>query len=122
MEKPPIEKARLRRDGAFWNSFIIARRAESLIELYRLRCPEIVRILLWMARNCSTLTGVYERIASLDFSHHIAANPEERLAMMPVPGCGWNDLGTPTRLPQTLERFLSIVGAMSLRFGPREVT
>ena len=106
VEKPTVEEAsRLCEDGALWNSFIVACRAESLIELYRSRCPDAVEILQGIElRNCPQLAAAYRMLPRLDFSRQIATGQEDRLAVMPVPHCGWNDLGTPKRLAQTLVR------------------
>jgi mannose-1-phosphate guanylyltransferase len=106
VEKPTLEKARrLCGDGALWNSFIVACRVESLIELYRSRCPDAVEILQGIEpRNCPQLADAYRTLPRLDFSRQIAAGQEDRLAVMSVPHCGWNDLGTPKRLAQTLVR------------------
>ena len=106
VEKPTVEEAsRLCEDGALWNSFIVACRAESLIELYRSRCPDAVEILQGIElRNCPQLADAYRMLPRLDFSRQIATGQEDRLAVMPVPHCGWNDLGTPKRLAQTLVR------------------
>ncbi|WP_457832902.1 hypothetical protein, partial [Staphylococcus aureus] len=52
----------------------------------------------------AALLRVYRGLPVIDFSRHIAAGQEQQLAVMAVPGCGWNDLGTPHRLAQTLAR------------------
>ena len=47
---------------------------------------------------------LYDRLPSVDFSSRIAQSAEERLTLLPVPGCGWSDLGTPKRVAVTLMR------------------
>ena len=49
-------------------------------------------------------TLFYDRLPSVDFSSRIAQSAEERLTLLPVPGCGWSDLGTPKRVAETLMR------------------
>jgi hypothetical protein len=53
-------------------------------------------------REYAQLLQVYCDLPDLDFSCHIATDQEQRLAVITVPPCGWNDLGTPHRLAQTL--------------------
>jgi mannose-1-phosphate guanylyltransferase len=105
-EKPTFEEARrLCEDGALWNTFIVVCRAASLIELYRARYPEALEILQGIdLRNRTQLADAYRMLPRLDFSRQIATGQEDRLTVMPVPRCGWNDLGTPQRLAQTLAR------------------
>lgn len=106
VEKPPIEEARrLCSEGALWNSFILAGRAQSLVELYLRRCPKAVQLLQAIElRDYAKLSQVYRELPQIDFSRHIATGQESRLAVVAVPPCGWNDLGTPHRLAQTLAR------------------
>lgn len=106
IEKPPVEQARrLLSEGALWNSFIVVCRVQSLIELLSRVCPEAVRALrATEAHDDAALLRTYRDLPSIDFSRHIATGQEHRLAVMAVPGCGWNDLGTPHRLAQTLAR------------------
>lgn len=106
IEKPSVEEARrLVNTGALWNSFIMVSRAASLIELLRQCCPELVRALRSIRpHDEAALLRLYRELPVIDFSRHIAAASEQRLAVMTVPPCGWNDLGTPHRLAQTLTR------------------
>lgn len=106
IEKPPIEEARrLMREGALWNSFILVCRVQSLIELLSRVCPEAVQVLRAVeSHDQAALLRTYRDLPMLDFSRHVATGQEHRLAVMAVPGCGWNDLGTPHRLAQTLAR------------------
>ena len=106
VEKPPLDEARrLCSDGALWNSFILVSRGQSLLELYQQRYPEVVCSLQAIElRNYAQLLQVYSELPELDFSRHVATGLEQQLAVMAVPKCGWNDLGTPHRLAKTLAR------------------
>ena len=106
VEKPSIEQARrLCEERALWNSFIVVCRAVSLVGLYRSRYPDAVEILQGTdLREATQLADAYRKLPRLDFSSQIAAGQENRLAVMPVGHCGWNDLGTPRRLAQTVAR------------------
>jgi mannose-1-phosphate guanylyltransferase len=109
VEKPAPDEARqLCRRGALWNSFIIACRARSLLDLYLARCPAVVGALRAIdLHDDAAVARVYDGLPSLDFSRDIVVGQEDRFAVMPVPHCGWSDLGTPQRLAQTLERHLA---------------
>jgi len=92
-------------EGALWNSFILAGRAQSLIELCLRRCPEVVQLLQAIElRDYAKLLQVYRELPEIDFSGHIAIGQEPRLAVVAVHPCGRNDLGTLHRLAQTLAR------------------
>lgn len=106
VEKPPAQEAcRLIRAGAMWNSFILACRGRSLIELFADRCEPALRSLRAVGlRDATMLRQIYADCPSVDFSRDIATGREARLAVMPVASCGWNDLGTPHRLARTLAR------------------
>jgi hypothetical protein len=89
------------RDGALWNAFILAARGSTLLELFDQRAPEVVQAL----RSCRPLAAVYERLPVIDFSRHILAGARlPGLRVHKVPECGWNDLGTPERVGNTLAR------------------
>lgn len=106
VEKPAIEEARrLCREGALWNCFILVSRAQSLVELYRHRHPQLVKSLQAIRLNdYAQLLQAYHELPEVDFSRHIAADQAQRLSVMAVPRCGWNDIGTLHRLGQTLAR------------------
>jgi mannose-1-phosphate guanylyltransferase len=106
VEKPAIEEARqLCREGALWNSFILVSHAHSLVELYRRRHPQLVKSLQGIQlHDYAQLLQAYDELPNVDFSRHIAADQAQRLTVMAVPRCGWNDIGTPHRLAQTLVR------------------
>ena len=44
---------------------------------------------------------VYAGLPAVDFSKFVLQAAPERLAVVPVRGVGWNDLGDPTRLRMT---------------------
>lgn len=106
-EKPPAdEAASLIRAGALWNSFILVCRASSLIDLIRQAYPAVVQHLqeALRARDEAVLEEAYRELPDVDFSRHIATGRERQLAIVTVPRCGWNDLGTPDRLARTVAR------------------
>jgi mannose-1-phosphate guanylyltransferase len=49
-------------------------------------------------------SDLYARLPELDFSRHVLEGAEESLRVLPVPACGWSDLGTPKRVAEALRR------------------
>lgn len=48
--------------------------------------------------------AVYRALPARDLSRHVLQRHPERLAVLPVRGVGWNDLGDPARVLVTQER------------------
>jgi mannose-1-phosphate guanylyltransferase len=109
VEKPAAPMARaLVEQGAVWNSFIIAARLSALMALYERRFPEIVQRLRRavecdvVCRTQAAVAAAYERLPEVDFSRHVLEGQEATLRVLPVPNCGWSDLGTPRRVAAAL--------------------
>ncbi|HTT01321.1 MAG TPA: sugar phosphate nucleotidyltransferase [Steroidobacteraceae bacterium] len=109
VEKPDTPRAQvLLEEGALWNSFIIAADGPALLKLFERRCPEVVAAMcdaLGSAEPAGAdgaLAALYETLANLDFSRSILQGQEEYLRVLPVPECGWSDLGTPQRVARAL--------------------
>jgi len=109
VEKPPREvAATLMRRGALWNSFIFVARVARLIELYRDALPGVLeqleRAVTWeelYSPEVGALETVYAGLESRDFSRDVLERHSRTLRVLPVPPCGWNDLGTPERLARS---------------------
>jgi mannose-1-phosphate guanylyltransferase len=113
VEKPSAGRARrIIEQGGLWNAFIIATRAQTLMDLFRRRIPDITKqmhaaVKQDLARDESSATeALYQRLPTIDFSRDILEGQESCLRVLPVPDCGWSDLGTPVRV-ETLLRQLS---------------
>ena len=115
IEKPDWRSAgELIAAGALWNSFILCATAQSLIDLYLPRYAALVtemRVVLnrGFASHSPTaawpaLVAMYERMPVLDFSRDLLKGREDRLRVLPTPGCGWSDLGTPRRVAEALRK------------------
>jgi mannose-1-phosphate guanylyltransferase len=112
VEKPCATRAqKLIKGGALWNSFIIAARASALLELFQTRIPQIVDDMrVAVVRDHSNpndsdaTANLYQQLSDIDFSKQVLEGAESMLRVVPVPRCGWSDLGTPTRLAETLQR------------------
>jgi mannose-1-phosphate guanylyltransferase len=122
VEKPSAARARALIDnGALWNVFIIAASVHALLHMLEGRCPEIVSEMRVVVRkdlrqlNTNATVELYERLPSLDFSRDILRNgTDANLRVLPVPQCGWSDLGTSKRVVQTLRQLRSRRGAIGV--------
>jgi mannose-1-phosphate guanylyltransferase len=110
VEKPdPASSKRLMEGGALLNSFIFVARAATLLFLYRRVMPEVLRRFLpRLARPNGWARGVLQRLyrtlPSRDFSKELLERCTDHLVVVPVPPCGWSDLGTPARLTRFREQ------------------
>ncbi len=104
VEKPsPSAAERLLRGGALWNSLIFVCSAPALLRLLERAAPSLLDCfglpaLLPDADRREALTTMYERVPPLDFSRDVLQRVARRLRVVPVPPCGWTDLGTPERV------------------------
>ena len=111
MEKPRLEVASTLLDqGALWNVFIVVATARALLALYERDLGATVnamRAIVARGRDSAAsadLANLYQTLASVDFSAAVLEGQEARLRVLPVPRCGWSDLGTPQRVAETLLR------------------
>lgn len=98
-------------EGALWSAFIVAARAQALLDLFTRRFPTIVAGMRAVAAHDANdpteplaASHLYRSLPEIDFSRHIAQGPESALRVLTVPPCGWSDLGTPARVAQALQR------------------
>jgi mannose-1-phosphate guanylyltransferase len=116
IEKPDYSSASsVMAEGALWNTFILAASVQSLIELFMRRyAPLVLEMQVIVSRAVSSDTSsamywpaivdLYERLPSVDFSTDLLQDNEHSLRVLRVPDCGWSDLGTPSRVAETLRR------------------
>ncbi len=104
-EKPPAELAHtLRAAGCLWNSFLIVAGVSALMSLFNDAVPDLldrfssVRLRSDAALEAEAARSIYARIPSIDFSSEVLAARPERLAVLPVSGVAWSDLGNPHRV------------------------
>ena len=114
VEKPDLDAAQqvIETEGALWNTFIIATPVRSLVRLFMkqfsvatLEMQAIVNAALHAVPAESawpSVVSMFERLAPVDFSRDILQRMPEALQVLRIPNCGWNDLGTPSRLGATL--------------------
>jgi mannose-1-phosphate guanylyltransferase len=112
IEKPARDiAARLLRRRALWNSFVLVARGAALMELIAERHPVEVtafqslwRQMAWNAGLTGELERLYARLSEVDFSRDVVEGAMAPLHVVPVPECGWSDLGTPQRVAECLAR------------------
>ena len=111
VEKPPLPLAqRLIDANALWNSFIFAAVGTTLLALLRARLGAAVDDMATaLARDAqaggsAALTEFYARLSAVDFSREVVQHTTASLRVIRAPACGWNDLGTPRRVADSLRR------------------
>ena len=110
IEKPPAPLARqLIARGALWNAFIVVASAATLLRLYQQHMPGVVgamqRALADRVDPSRALAALYECLPTVDFSRDLLADSAALpLRVLPVPQCGWSDLGTPECVARVLAR------------------
>lgn len=129
VEKPPEAAAmELLRDGALWNTMIVAGSARALWRMARRHIPEAARGLerYQAARGQVNARGVLEHLYGALPSSDLSRDVLERargLAVVPMIDAGWSDCGTPERLVESL-RGSPALGALLARLArtaPRAV-
>lgn len=101
-EKPtaPVAEELMGR-GCLWNTFVIAGRAQTFLELMETGAPQIVADLRAVVNSRTPgeeqelAARIYATLPAGDFSHEILSECPERLAVLRMDGAGWRDLGTP---------------------------
>lgn len=105
-EKPSsAELTKLVACGAAVNTFVVAARGAALLAAFEHTQPD----LLWRFRRADAgragparLRELYADLPTVDFSRDVLEPMTDRLAVLRVPDCGWNDLGTPERVAASL--------------------
>src|SRR5450631_898234 len=110
VEKPDsVRVGELLKAGALWNMFIIAGSVQALLALYERSHQSSVALMRAAigggksrATHAPSLAEVYQQLPTADFSRDLLEPQASRLQGLRVPSCGWNDLGTPKRVIETL--------------------
>jgi mannose-1-phosphate guanylyltransferase len=111
VEKPaPTHARELLEQGALWNIFIIAATARALLQLFKRDHADTFARMQTLIGDSATrhgrraLADLYQNLRSIDFSRDVLETHTAWLRVLPVPQCGWSDLGTPQRVAETLLR------------------
>ena len=100
---PPAAASRLMRAGALWNSFVVVAEPGALGGLIRRAVPALADALAPLEASIGTSSepgvarAAYAALAPVDFSRDVLERHPDRLAVLPVSGTTWNDLGEPAR-------------------------
>ncbi len=110
-EKPSAETASLLwRHGCFWNSLVMVAQLPTLLGLFMSALPGMylsfaaVRPVLGTLFEQKTMGALYHDLESVNFSDRVLEKYPERLAVLPVTGVEWCDLGEPERVLALLSR------------------
>ncbi len=107
VEKPKAaEAARLMAEGALVNSFIFVATRRQLLHLYEQSQPALLRrymtALPRRGWGHEAVEALYRFLPVHDFSRDLLQPMAAALSLLPVPPCGWTDLGTPGRVARWL--------------------
>jgi mannose-1-phosphate guanylyltransferase len=103
-EKPSLQQAHaLLRGGCLWNTFVTVGRAATFFEMLCSQVPEAV-LAVSRAMADNTLNVAYHSLDTVDFSRDVLTNLPHRLLVLRDRTSGWADLGSPTRVLDTLSR------------------
>ena len=108
-EKPAPEMARtLMGRGGLWNSFVMVGHVSAFLKLIGRAAPELfarfaaVEPTFGTPEEESVVAQLYSQLRDVNFSRHVLATRPENLAVLPVSGLTWSDLGKPQRVLSTL--------------------
>lgn len=103
VEKPSQAEAhQMIEQGALWNSFIMAASVRALLNLFDGSFETARNAILTL--DGAQLDEAYQHLRPVDFSRDVLSGNESCLRVLPVPQCGWSDLGTTSRVESTLRR------------------
>jgi mannose-1-phosphate guanylyltransferase len=103
-EKPSLQQAHeLLSRGCLWNTFVTVGRAATFFEMLVSQVPEAV-LAISRAVADNTLNVAYASLEAVDFSRDVLTNLPHRLLVLRDRASGWADLGSPTRVLDTLSR------------------
>jgi mannose-1-phosphate guanylyltransferase len=104
-EKPSPPLARTLLDaGCLWNSFVMVGRGATLLELIERSLPELGEAFRPLRRWIGTpvegavAEAIYRGLPAADFSRGVLDASAPDLAVLPVRGVAWSDLGRPERV------------------------
>ncbi|MCS6287215.1 MAG: NTP transferase domain-containing protein [Nitrospira sp.] len=111
LEKPePAQADEAMRNGALWNTLVLAAKAELLWELGRRCFPEIHARFQQLGeaiggpREAAVLAQIYEEMPHANFSAGLLQRLPEAVAVLELDGVLWSDWGKPERIAETLRR------------------
>ena len=108
-EKPDAHMAHALMDrGCLWNSFVMVGRVSAFLKMIRRAAPDLyvrfdaVKPVLNTADEERMIEELYAQLHDTNFSQQVLAARPEDLAVLPVSGLRWSDLGQPARVWSTM--------------------
>lgn len=117
-QRPSPELAtRLWRSGCLWNSFVMVARISTAMDLLMRALPELyasfvsIKSEIGAASEVQAVERLYAGMPSVNLSEQLLTHSPEQLAVLPVSGVRWSNLGEPDRLIAVLR---------NVRLGPHD--
>lgn len=108
-EKPAPALAReLLSNGCLWNSFVMVGQVSAFLKMIRNSAAELyekfdrIKSKLHTSEEERAIKTLYETLPETNFSTEVLVKSAEDLAVIPVTGSKWSDLGNPRRLLSAL--------------------
>jgi mannose-1-phosphate guanylyltransferase len=110
-EKPaqPVAE-QLFRSGCLWNSFVMVSRVPNLLSLFQRAVPALYRKFdsVWTTIGTPVehrvMRSLYANLPPIEFSTQVLERFSPEMAVLPVRGVEWSDLGEPDRVLEVLAR------------------
>ena len=113
-EKPRPEFARvLMKRGCLWNSFVMVGKVSAFLRMIQQTTPELLSRFRAIEPCFDTpdeeksVRELYGELPDVSFSQDVLAARPTNLAVLPVTGLAWNDLGRPERVVSTMTELAS---------------
>jgi mannose-1-phosphate guanylyltransferase len=104
-EKPDAAVAeQLLRRGCLWNTFVLAGRARTFLELLESTMPDMLNTLRAAERQAGRADTLHNALQPSDFSHDVLTRCSGRLVVIRMENAGWCDLGSPERARAVMQR------------------
>jgi mannose-1-phosphate guanylyltransferase len=94
--------------GCLWNSFVMVGSVSAFLKMVRRALPDLwnsfksIESVLNTPKESEAVEELYARITDTNFSQGVLATRPGNLAVLPIVGLKWNDLGKPQRVLSTL--------------------
>lgn len=76
----------------------------ALLAMYERAAPQLFHALAPVSEQPGErLTSIYAKLPVVDFSRDVLEHVTPWVRLLPMPPCGWTDLGTPARLAMWME-------------------
>jgi mannose-1-phosphate guanylyltransferase len=127
-EKPSLASAQtLMRTGCLWNSFIMVGRLNCFREMIARATPSLYQAFEAIKLDLNTPTeerqveALYYRLPQTNFSRQVLEVSPSKLAVLPMAGIGWCDMGEPRRVVSVLMRLRDQPRMSSFRHTIKEL-